>query len=59
MVNDFAVMVAKKAVNSFVRTPYESIKAVSYTHLVTAGQTMYLQADTDKYIVWADGYWFS
>ena len=29
VVNDFAVMVAKKAVNSFVRTPY----AVSYTHL--------------------------
>jgi glycerol-1-phosphate dehydrogenase [NAD(P)+] len=26
VVNDFAVMVAKKAVNSFVRTPYESIK---------------------------------
>ena len=25
-VNDFAVMIAKKAVNSFVRTPYESIK---------------------------------
>lgn len=25
-VNDFAVMVAKKAVNSFVRTPFESIK---------------------------------
>lgn len=24
--NDFAVMIAKKAVNSFVRTPYESIK---------------------------------
>lgn len=26
VVNDFAVMIAKKAVNSFVRTPYESIK---------------------------------
>ena len=25
-VNDFAVMIAKKAVNSFVRTPYQSIK---------------------------------
>ena len=25
-VNDFAVMIAKKAVNSFVRTPYETIK---------------------------------
>ena len=25
-VNDFAVMIAKKAVNSFVRTPFESIK---------------------------------
>ena len=25
-VNDFAVMIAKKAVNSFVRTPYENIK---------------------------------
>lgn len=25
VVNDFAVMIAKKAVNSFVRTPYESI----------------------------------
>lgn len=25
-VNDFAVMIAKKAVNSFVRTPYESVK---------------------------------
>lgn len=24
--NDFAVMIAKKAVNSFVRTPYETIK---------------------------------
>lgn len=30
-----------------------------YYKSVTAGQTMYLQADTDKYIVWADGYWFS
>ena len=26
IVNDFAVMIAKKAVNSFVRTPYQSIK---------------------------------
>jgi len=26
VVNDFAVMIAKKAVNSFVRTPYESIQ---------------------------------
>lgn len=26
VVNDFAVMIAKKAVNSFVRTPFESIK---------------------------------
>ncbi len=26
VVNDFAMMIAKKAVNSFVRTPYESIK---------------------------------
>lgn len=26
VVNDFAVMIAKKAVNSFVRTPYETIK---------------------------------
>ena len=26
ILNDFAVMIAKKAVNSFVRTPYESIK---------------------------------
>lgn len=26
MVNDFAVMIAKKAVNSFVRTPYQSIE---------------------------------
>lgn len=26
VVNDFAVMIAKKAVNSFVRTPYQSIK---------------------------------
>ena len=26
VLNDFAVMVAKKAVNSFVRTPYESIQ---------------------------------
>lgn len=25
-INDFAVMIAKKAVNSFVRTPYQSIK---------------------------------
>ena len=24
--NDFAMMIAKKAVNSFVRTPFESIK---------------------------------
>lgn len=25
-INDFAVMIAKKAVNSFVRTPFESIQ---------------------------------
>ncbi len=30
-----------------------------YYKPVTAKQTMYLQADTDKYGVWADGYWFS
>lgn len=30
-----------------------------YYKSVTAGQTMYLQADTDKYGVWADGYWYS
>ena len=30
-----------------------------YYKSVTSGQTMYLQADTDKYGGWADGYWYS
>ena len=34
-VNDFAVMIAKKAVNSFVRTPYETIKDELFLHLIS------------------------
>ena len=49
-INEFSRFFGKMCIRDRTGTVHPQ-----YYKSVTAGQTMYLQADTDKYIVWADG----